>query len=150
MNRYSRRFSLYRLFTSPQGSTSISPSPRKRRTLPTSEVVQAIIKSSPVPISAVEAHESINMLTSMCPFFLKSMNVGSEDWLEMPASGLGSRTEGDIPPSPSKKAVLKGRGLMDDADELRSLSPKRVKKDWSGGLREVRERIKRELDADAD
>ena len=83
------------------------------------------------------------------------MVVGNEDWLEMPSSGLGSQTEvtggnGDFPSTPSKKGVLKGRGLMDDADELRSLSPKRVKKDWSGGLREVRERIKRELDADVD
>lgn len=127
-----------RLFTHPVTSTSSSPS-RKRRVLPTSEVAQAIMKSSPVPISAAEAQESIELLTSLCPFFLKSLTIGSEEWLEMPAAlthGGGALAS----PTKSKDAAVEAQ------DEAHTLSPRRVKRE-AGGLREVRERIKRELDA---
>lgn len=122
----------------PVSSTSITATPRKRRTLPTSEVVHAIIKSSPVPISSAEAYESINLLTSLCPFFLRKIDVGGEDWLEMPASA--GATQPTTPSSPSRR-----KGGYTSDEELRTLSPRRVKKE-SGGLREVRERIKRELE----
>lgn len=122
----------------PVSSTSITATPRKRRTLPTSEVVHAIIKSSPVPISSAEAFESINLLTSLCPFFLRKIDVGGEDWLEMPASA--GATQPTTPSSPSRR-----NGGYTSDEELRTLSPRRVKKE-SGGLREVRERIKRELE----
>lgn len=97
------------------------------------------MKSSPVPISVAEAYESIHLLTSLCPFFLKSLEVGSEEWLEMPPSSVA------IPSTPS--SPRKGNGLYDSAHELKTLSPKRVKRE-GGGLREVRERIKKELEAD--
>lgn len=122
----------------PVSSTSITATPRKRRTLPTSEVVHAIIKSSPVPISSAEAFESINLLTSLCPFFLRKIDVGGEDWLEMPASA--GATQPTTPSNPSRR-----KGGYTSDEELRTLSPRRVKKE-SGGLREVRERIKRELE----
>ncbi len=99
-----------------------------------SEAIPAIIKSSPVPISAAEVQESIQMLHSLCPFFLKSVDIGGEEWLEMPATAMASSLL-----SSSRK------GSLDD--ELKLLSPRKVKKEASG-LREVRERIKRELEAD--
>ncbi|TDL29229.1 hypothetical protein BD410DRAFT_817428 [Rickenella mellea] len=128
---------IWMLFSTPTTMTSASPSARKKRTLPSTEVAQAIIKSSPVPISSAEAHESINLLSSLCPFFLKSVEVAGEEWLEMPSSS----TAAAVPPTPSKR-----RGV-DDCDNLKALSPKRVKKE-GGGLREVRERIKKELEND--
>ncbi|KAH8113442.1 hypothetical protein DFH11DRAFT_1857157 [Phellopilus nigrolimitatus] len=132
--------SIWMFFASPTNPASATASPRKRRTLPTNEVVPAIIKSSPVPISAAEAHESISLLTSLCPFFLKQIDIGNEDWLEMPASA--GAVQPSMPASPGRK--LGGASTSDD--ELKTLSPRRVKRE-AGGLREVRERIKRELDA---
>lgn len=122
----------YRLFTSPAQAMTASPSTKKRKALPVSEAIPSIIKSSPVPISAAEVQESIQMLYSLCPFFLKSVDVGGEEWLEMPATAMASSHLS----SPRK-------GGSDD--ELKKLSPRRVKKE-AGGLREVRERIKRELE----
>ncbi|THH11532.1 hypothetical protein EW145_g579 [Phellinidium pouzarii] len=130
--------SIWMFFVSPSNPLSVGASPRKRRTIPTDEVVQAIIKSSPVPISSAEALESIQLLTSLCPFFLKNINVGGEEWLEMPAST--SAAQPSAPPSPRRKLGA------NSGDELKTLSPRRVKRE-EGGLREVRERIKRELDA---
>ncbi|KAJ7920042.1 hypothetical protein B0H13DRAFT_2230806 [Mycena leptocephala] len=66
------------------GSTA-SPSVRKRRALPMSEVAPAIVQSSPVPIASAEAVYSLAMLTKLCPFFLKQFTIGGEEWLEMPA-----------------------------------------------------------------
>lgn len=122
----------YRLFTSPANPATASPSKRKRRTLPTAEVAQSIMKSSPVPISIAEAQESITLLTALCPFFLKSIDVGGEEWLEMPASAHPSAS----PHSATESDIV-----------VHVLSPRRVKKE-AGGLREVRERIKRELESD--
>lgn len=120
-----------RLFT--DSNTTITSSPtRKRRVLPNAEVVRAIAKSSPIPISAAEAQESIGLLTSLCPFFLKSMEIGSEEWLEMPAASIHS-----LPPTPIKVGI--------NDEDARTLSPRRIRKE-GGGLREVREIIKKELD----
>ena len=125
-----------------------TPTARKRRALPTSEVVHAIVKSSPVPISSAEAHESLSLLTSLCPFFLKEMDIGGEDWLEMPATGgpvtesaEGSRSKLATPPSPGPP--VKGRN--ESAEEVLTRSPMRVKKE-AGGLRDVREIIRKELE----
>lgn len=74
------------------------------------------------------------MLHSLCPFFLKSMHIGGEEWLEMPSTAA--------PSTPLSSPRKRGSD-----DELKQLSPRRVKKE-AGGLREVRERIKRELEAD--
>ena len=124
-----------------------TPTARKRRALPTSEVVHAIVKSSPVPISSAEAHESLSLLTSLCPFFLKEMDIGGEDWLEMPATGgpvtesaEGSRSKLATPTSPGPP--VKGRN--ESAEEVLTRSPMRVKKE-AGGLRDVREIIRKEL-----
>jgi DNA replication factor Cdt1 C-terminal domain len=137
---------LRRLFSAPVSSTS-SPISRKRRTLPASEVAQAVVKSSPVPISVAEANESLTMLTKMCPFFLKKLEIAREEWLEMPASGKGMESESGenggklAPPSPGPT-----RGKHDSAEEVLNRSPKRVKKEEGGGLRAVREIIRRELE----
>jgi hypothetical protein len=66
------------------------------------------------------------MLVDLCPFFVTSKRVGRHDWLELRAE----------PPS-SPASVLSSPGLAGPA------SPGRVRR--TGGLREVRERIRREL-----
>ncbi|KAJ7852939.1 hypothetical protein B0H14DRAFT_3656193 [Mycena olivaceomarginata] len=100
------------------------PQARKRRALPMSEVTTAIVKSSPVPISSAEAVDSLVMLAKLCPFFLKQLTIAGGEWLEMPA-----------PSSAWKKSSVPG-----------SLgSPAEVKRE-AGGLREVREIIRRELE----
>lgn len=133
--------SVWMYFVAPSSSSSLTATPRKRRTHPSSDVANAIIKSSSVPISAAEAQESISLLTSLCPFFLKKIDIGGEEWLEMPASLSG--TQQTALASSSRNG--KGKEASNNSD-LKSLSPRRVKPE-AGGLREVRERIKRELDA---
>jgi len=134
------------LFSGPAGSTTATPSSRKRRALPLPEISAAIVKSSPVPISEAEAVESVNMLTKLCPFFIKPLSIDGEDWFEMPASSVAEKVEEkQAPPSPSAR---KGKGRdITSAEEVLTRSPKRVKKE-GGGLREVRERVRRELDQD--
>ncbi|KAJ7283790.1 hypothetical protein C8J57DRAFT_1447794 [Mycena rebaudengoi] len=146
--------SVWMLFSSPAAGTSASPSLRKRRALPLSEVTTAVIKSSPVPISSAEAVDSLTMLTKLAPFFLKQLTIASEAWLEMPAPTAGS-VEGSS--SPSKKGVVDGSpskktrvpvspgGVTDRTEALLTRSPRSVKRE-AGGLREVREIIRRELE----
>ena len=134
-----------RLFSAPTSSTTATPSSRKRRALPLSEISAAIVKSSPVPISEAEAVESVNMLTKLCPFFIKPLSIDGEEWFEMPSSPVTEKDEEKPPPpSPSPR---KGKGRETTSVEVLTRSPKRVKKE-GGGLREVRERIRRELDQD--
>lgn len=91
------------------------------------------------------------MLTRLCPFFVKELNIVGEEWLEMPASNA-AMTAANMEGSPSKKqqtapaspgAAIKGK--HDSAEELVTRSPRRVKRE-AGGLREVRELIRRELE----
>ncbi|KAI9056543.1 hypothetical protein FKP32DRAFT_1662919 [Trametes sanguinea] len=142
--------SVWMLFSKSGGSGATSAATmRKRRALPASEVAAAIIKSSPVPISTAEAYESLNMLTTLCPFFLRRMDVSDEEWLEMPAqtgpaagdvdSGVGE--PGSVPSSPGRLKLAKDESAVD----LLTRSPRRVKRE-GGGLREVRERIRKELE----
>jgi len=86
------------------------------------------------------------MLTKLCPFFIKPLSVDGEEWFEMPSTSVAEKEEEkQPPPSPSAR---KGKGRdMTSTEELLTRSPKRVKKE-AGGLREVRERIRRELDQD--
>ena len=111
-----------------------------------SDVISAVIKSSPVPISTAEANESITMLIKLCPFFLKKLSVSGGEWVEMPSTPLpdGSSSVVEVA-SPMRRL----RGKDDSAKELvHRGSPRRVKKEGSGGLREVREMIRRELELD--
>jgi hypothetical protein len=112
---------------------------RKRRALPLSEVITAVVKSSPVPLSSAEAVDSLTMLTKLCPFFLKQLAIAGEAWLEMPAPSAEA--------SPSKKPLVPGSpgAVIDSAEALVTRSPRRVKRE-AGGLREVREIIRRELE----
>jgi hypothetical protein len=135
-----------------------------------SEVVTAVVKSSTVPISEAEAIESLVMLCELCPFFLKTKVIGGEEWLEMPASTTAKPTTASPgstfspsriptytpgpPGSPTRRAVPSGlpaspsrRQVIEE--ELLSRSPKRIKKE-EGGLRQVREIIRRELEIDDD
>ncbi|KAH9002351.1 hypothetical protein EDB86DRAFT_2899471 [Lactarius hatsudake] len=129
--------SVWMLFSGPSTSNA-GLSTRKRRALPASEVASAVLKSSPVPMSTAEAQESLTILTSLCPFFLKPLDVDGQEWLEMPAS---AHTSGErlVPTSPGSS-----RGKEDSAEML-TRSPRRVKKE-AGGLRQVRERIRREIE----
>jgi hypothetical protein len=103
------------------------------------------MKSSPVPISIADVKESLEMLTKLCPFFLKKLKIANEEWMEMPASnsvledggeGMGERA---VPRSPGS------RGLHESSEEVLTRSPRRVRKE-AGGLREVREMIRKELE----
>ncbi|KAI0796544.1 hypothetical protein C8Q75DRAFT_802238 [Abortiporus biennis] len=134
--------SIWMLFSNPAGS-STKPGSRKRRTLPASDVAAAILKSSPVPISSAEAYESINLLTKLCPFFLRSFKVAGEEWLEMPAPSTAATA--DTSPSKVPSSPRKVRGKGDSAEEIRTRSPRTVKRE-GGGLREVREIIRKELE----
>ncbi|THV07372.1 hypothetical protein K435DRAFT_833697 [Dendrothele bispora CBS 962.96] len=118
--------SVWMLFSAPSTGTSTLPTIRKRRALTRTEVTQAIIKSASVPISAAEASESLDMLTNLCPFFLKTFEISGKDWLEMPASS----DEGERPGSKG----LKGKGI------------KSPKKSANKGLKEVKEIVQRELE----
>ncbi|CAK9780407.1 hypothetical protein CC85DRAFT_283529 [Cutaneotrichosporon oleaginosum] len=109
----------------PPGSGSGTPRAR-RRALPFSEVAETVVQSSKTPISIAEAETSLQMLVDLCPFFVTSKRVGRHDWLELRAE----------PPS-SPGSVLSSPGIAGPA------SPGRVRR--TGGLREVRERIRREL-----
>ena len=140
----------YRLFSSPTTGTSLTPG-RKRRALPITEVIAAIVKSSPVPISTAEANESISMLIKLCPFFVKKLHISGKEWIEMPSSNTAASTavstEGT--PTKSKPSVPFSPGRLKGKDEstqeLVTRSPRRVKRE-GGGLREVREIIRKELD----
>lgn len=115
------------------------------------EVVTAIIKSSPVPISNAEAQESISILLQLCPFFLKKLDFSGDEWLEMPASAPQAppATTIDASPTKQKSTIPASPGRLnpkdDSAHELVTRSPRRVKRE-AGGLREVREIIRRELE----
>lgn len=127
-----------RLFSGPS-TTNVGVSARKRRALPASEVAAAVLKSSPVPMSTAEAQESLTILTSLCPSFIKPLDIDGQEWLEMPASAQTS-TERLVPTSPGSS-----RGKQDSVKSVPARSPRRVKKE-GGGLREVRERIRREIE----
>ena len=156
---------LTRLFSSPVGSTA-TPTTRKRKALPASDVMAAIVKSSPVPMSTSEASESLKLLTTLCPFFLKPLDINGEEWFEMPPTTSTSDTaEGAAkqdasptkpsgttmapPPSPGSKlfgpASPGSKLRLDSAKQLLTRSPRRVKRE-AGGIREVREIIRRELE----
>lgn len=90
------------------------------------------MKSAPVPLSAAEAQESISILISICPFFLRAVNITGEEWLEMPSTAVA-------PPSPGPKS-------KDASSNAITRSPRRVKHE-GGGLREVRERVRKELES---
>jgi hypothetical protein len=114
--------------------------------LPTFEVAQAVIKSSNVPISLAEANDSLDMLADLCPFFLKKLEIAKEEWLEMPTQ---SSAADDAESSPRKKALPASPGpnrrKHESAEEVLLRSPKRVTSE-KGGLREVREIIRKELE----
>jgi len=104
-----------------------------------------------VPLSTSEAHDSIAMLIKLCPFFLKKLDLSGSEWLEMPAP-IPTSVTSSIDASPTKARPLnepaspgRRRGKTDSAQELVTRSPRRVKKE-GGGLREVREIIRRELE----
>ncbi|KAF5367510.1 hypothetical protein D9758_003762 [Tetrapyrgos nigripes] len=118
--------SVWMLFSTPATGTSSLPTSRKRRALARPEVTKAIVKSSAVPISSAEASESLDMLTNLCPFFLKPLEVAGKDWLEMPASTL--RDSNEQPADSQKK-----RGRKPAKQEAK-------------GLKEVKEIIQRELE----
>jgi len=114
------------------------------------DVITAVVKSSPVPISTAEGNESIAMLVKLCPFFLRKLDISGSEWLEMPApSTPDNASTSDDSPTKGKTAGPTSpgrvRGKDDSARELLHRSPKRVRKE-GGGLREVREIIRRELE----
>ncbi|KAG6378861.1 hypothetical protein JVT61DRAFT_13141 [Boletus reticuloceps] len=162
--------SIWMLFSSPVGPTA-APTTRKRKALPASEVIAAVVKSSLVPMSTSESSESLKLLTTLCPFFLRPLDINGEEWLEMPPTAStsdttdGSPVKRDLssptkpsgskmvpPPSPGSKLLAGGppaspgsKLRLDTAKQLLTRSPRRVKRE-AGGIREVREIIRRELE----
>ena len=121
-------------------------------------------------MSALEAMDSLRLLTTLCPFFLRQFEVAGQEWLETPPTALNLESCEDsnehnlssptkasgsrLVPPPSPGSKLFGAVKMpppspvsevqvDSAQEVRS--PRRVKRE-AGGLREVREIIRRELE----
>lgn len=114
-----------------------------------------------------EAQTSLTLLTELCPFFLTLKTIAKQDWLEMPAQVaqapaspttgiLSSARLGSNLTSPSRSnprglispGIALGREV--DVEAIAGngaiagpASPGRVRR--VGGLREVRERIRREL-----
>ncbi|KAK8849500.1 hypothetical protein IAR55_004834 [Kwoniella newhampshirensis] len=146
---------VWMMFSAPSpGPSTLPTAPRgRRKAIPMSEVADVIVKSSKTPISTAEAQSSLQLLTELCPFFLTCKNVGRQEWLEMPSATLAA-----APPSPGSGSVSVpglgvalpvspstpgGRGKVELAGPA---SPGRVRR--QGGLREVREKIRRELDRD--
>lgn len=138
--------SVWMLFSKPAASGSATPSSRKRRALPIGEVASAVLKSSPVPISSAEAHESLDLLVSLCPFFLRKLEVSGEEWLEMPAPSAAPTDTSESSPTKPPSSPGRVRGKDESETVLLTRSPKRVRPQ-AGGLREVRERIRRELES---
>ncbi|RPD67020.1 hypothetical protein L226DRAFT_498825 [Lentinus tigrinus ALCF2SS1-7] len=154
--------SVWMFFSNPIGLAGATPGARKRRAMPASEIVAAVVKSSPVPLSIAEAHESLDMLVKICPFFIRRMDVSGEEWLEMPASAE-TDDEPSVPVSPRKGGYKEPGSVLnsprkapsspsklkikdESAEDLLTRSPRRVKRE-GGGLREVRERIRKELES---
>lgn len=130
--------------------------------MPISDVLAVVIKSSPVPISNAEASESLKMLMDLCPFFLHKIVISGKDWLEMPSNQSGATIA--IPGTPTKARVAawssptkgtttstptsspkKGSAAATPTQELLTGSPRAIRHP-QGGLREVREVIRREIE----
>lgn len=148
---------LFRMFSAPSpGPSTLPTAPRgRRKAIPMFEVAEVIVKSSKTPISTAEAQTSLQMLTELCPFFLTNKTIGRQEWLEMPMTALSaaptSPTTSTLTSSPSSGATMVARQTSSSpstpsrlkADLVGPASPGRVRR--QGGLREVRERIRREL-----
>jgi hypothetical protein len=122
-------------------------------------------------MSSLEANESLKLLTTLCPFFLRPLDIAGKEWLEMPstssAQDFDDGSTNNMPPSPTKKHAgsklvpppspgsrstanlgpppSPGSRAKLDSAEILTRSPRRVKREI-GGLREVREIIRRELE----
>jgi hypothetical protein len=139
-----------RLYSGPASSR------QERRALRLSAVVQSIVKSSQVPISEADAEESISLLIELCPFFIKRLTVGREDWIEMPSPENPTIVDDDDEPVPKQTSSPRrvtipsspGTRARRQLDDTPIRSPKTVRKTTAGGLSLVRETIRRELDLD--
>lgn len=147
--------SVWMMFSGPSGPSTgpltlspgggLSPA-RRRKAIPLHEATERIVKSAKTPISAAEAEASVRMLADLCPFFLAVRPVGRQEWIEMPSVPM--------PPSPGSLAPTATESVAASilSSPTRSprtpralagpASPGRVQ---VGGLRAVRERIRREL-----
>ncbi|KAG6878110.1 hypothetical protein C0993_012114 [Termitomyces sp. T159_Od127] len=117
--------SVWMLFSTPVAGSSSTPTARKRRALPAADVVNAVVKSSPVPISTAEASESLSMLAKLCPFFIRELDVGGKEWLEMPAANPAA-VLADVESTPSRKKPPPSpgpavKGKHESAEELVSV-----------------------------
>ena len=103
------------------------------------------------------------MLCELCPFFLKRKIIDGEGWLEMPATTGAALTSPGAALSASPGGGSTGPRYMDglpsvmgtpgkvraSEEEFLTRSPRRIKKE-EGGLRQVRDIIRRELEVDGD
>lgn len=110
-------------------------------------------------ILVAEARDSLILLTTLCPTFLILRIIKRQEWLEMPASipppppvttnTLPIAVTGAAPSSPGKIGSASGTGTGPGREVLSSpgrVGGVNVGAGVGGGrLREVRERIRREL-----
>lgn len=147
--------SVWMMFSGPSsGPLSLSPgggfSPvRRRKAIPLSEALERLVKSAKSPLSAAEAETSVRMLADLCPFFLAVKLVGKQEWIEMPSVQMPS-SPGSLGVAAAETAATMAANVLSSPTRSprtpRALSgpasPGRVQ---VGGLRAVRERIRREL-----
>ncbi|WWC93011.1 uncharacterized protein L201_007975 [Kwoniella dendrophila CBS 6074] len=160
---------VWMMFSAPSpGPNTLPTAPRgRRKAIPMIEVAEVVVKSSKTPISTAEAQTSLQLLCQLCPFFLTVKQIGKQEWLEMPSASLSTTpaspgsgssstitAQPPIPPAPTSAAAsVSGSKLAPPSPSTpgRSTemklagpaSPGRVRRVY--GLREVRERIRREL-----
>ncbi|KAK1923765.1 hypothetical protein DB88DRAFT_464997 [Papiliotrema laurentii] len=149
---------VWMMFSAPSpGPNSLPTAPTgRRKIIPLDEVAELVVKSSKTPISTAEAITSLKMLTEMCPSFLILKTVAKKEWLEMPtavatapaspgtaaaSSRLMSAMDGSPRSGPTTPTRVVSAGTS--GDMVGAGSPGRVRRVY--GLREVRERIRREL-----
>ena len=90
-------------------------------------------------MSTAEAQESLAILTHLCPFFLKPLDIDGQERLEMPASAYPSN-ERLVPSSPGTSW-----GKNDNMEGALIRSLRQVKKE-GGGLHEVCKHIQWEIE----
>lgn len=145
--------SIWMLFSNSASASSTTATPtRRRKAIPVPDVLAIVIKSSPVPISNAEANESLSMLMKLCPFFLKKVTISAKEWLEMPSSSQSNTANNSVPSTPTKRGESSSllssptaKGLSNAAHELLTRSSKAIRH-TQGGLREVREILRREIE----
>ncbi|KAG8746295.1 hypothetical protein FRC12_014326 [Ceratobasidium sp. 428] len=122
-----------------------------RRVIPFREATRAIVSASRV--TAGEAEDEVRMLAELCPKFLKIRVVEKEEWIERGGgivTGKGSSSiSKKAPASPSARTPATPSAKLSTSPSRLNApgTPAKSKDAEIFGLREVREVVRRELEA---